>query len=182
MSPDDFAQFLKRLSPDADEAERRYVSLQKKLIGFLGMRDVSDPARDAAETLDRAAVRISRGANVPDVVNYCIGIARNVASESWRRERREDTVFRRFIDSLADGSAEEVERIQHMLKPCFENLEAESQELLVSYCRIPEGQSHAEHRRRLSEKMGITVRALRTQVSRLRDRLEDCVEGRSENR
>jgi|SRR5215207_1295924 len=111
MSPDDFAQFLKRLSPDADEAERRYVSLQKKLIGFLGMRDVSDPARNAAETLDRAAVRISRGANVPDVLKYCLGIARNVASESWCRERREETVFRRFIDGLADGSAEEVERI-----------------------------------------------------------------------
>lgn len=177
MTPDDLARFLERLSPDAEEAGCRYIHLrEKKLVGFFYMKGVSDPADAAAETVERAAVRISRGADVPDVEKYCLGIARNVARERWRREQREDTGSRRFIESLASGSAEEVERIEQILKPCFEQLEDEEQELMVAYCRIPEGLFRAEYRRHLAEKRGLTVRALRIRVSRLRDRLADCVE------
>jgi len=179
MSPDDFARFLESLSPDGEEAGRLYIRLDKKLVGFFGMKGISDTTGATHETIKRAGERLAGGANVPDMEKYCLGIARNVAKEWWRRERREERVFRRFTDSLANNSAEEVERIQRILKPCFERLEDKDRDLLVAYCRIPEGLSHAEHRRRLAEEMGMTVRALRTQISRLRDELEDCVEGRS---
>ena len=182
MSPEDFARFLESLSPDTEEAGRRYTRLHSKITGFLSMKGVSDPAGAADEVVERAAIRIAGGASVPNVESYCIGIARNVAREKWRRERREERVFRRFTEALADDSAEEVERIRRILKPCFEQLEDRDRELLVAYCRTPEGLSRAEHRRRLAEEVGITMRALRTHVSRLRDKLEHCVEGRSENR
>lgn len=182
MSPEDFAGFLERLSPDSEEAGRRYIRLHKKLVGFFGMKGISDSTGAADETLKRAAERIIGGANVPDVEKYCLGVARNVAKEWWRREQREDVVFRLFIESLADDSAEEVERIERILKPCFERLEDKDRTLLVDYCQVPEGLTHAEHRRRLAEKLRTTMLALRIRISRLRVKLADCVEARSGNR
>jgi DNA-directed RNA polymerase specialized sigma24 family protein len=178
MSPDDFNRFLERLSPDAEEAGRRYLHLlNKRLVGFFNLKGICDPAAAAEETIDRAAVRIAGGAEVPDVERYCLGIARNVVKERWRLERREGSAFRRFFDALADDSTVEVERIERILKPCFEGLEEDDRELLVAYCGAVEGLSRAEHRRRLAEKKKTTVLALRIRVSRLRGRLSDCVEG-----
>jgi DNA-directed RNA polymerase specialized sigma24 family protein len=182
MSPEDFARFLESLSPDREVAGRLYIRLQKKLGGLFGMKGISDTTGATAETIKRATERLVGGADVPDMERFCHGIARNVAKEWWRRERREELAFRGFIDSLADDSSEEVERIEHVLKPCFERLKSEEQNLLVSYCSVPEGMSSAEHRRQLAEAQGITVGALRIQVSRLRDRLEECVKGRLRDR
>lgn len=184
MSPEDedFARFLESLSPDKDEAGHRYIFIHKKLTGFFSVRGVSDPADAADEVIKRAGRKIRGEAEVPDVERYCLGIARNVAKEEWRREERESTRFIRFIQGLANDTAAEVERIERILKPCFEKLDDEDRKLLVAYCRIPEGVSRAEHRRRLAEKMGITVRALRIRISRLRDELADCVKEGSENR
>ena len=180
MSPEDFDRFLERLSPDREEAGRRYLTLlNKKLIGFFNMKGVSDPAEAAEETIERAVVKIAAGADVPDVEKYCLGVARNVALERWRLGRREDAAFRRFVESLADDSSAEVERIERILKPCFDGLGGEDRELLVSYCRAPGSASRAEQRRRLAEEMRTTMLALRIRVSRLRAKLADCVEGRS---
>src|SRR5215210_6592952 len=167
MSPEaeDLAQFLEALSPDKDEGEGHYISIHKKLVGFFRVRGISDPEKAADETIKRAGRRIRSGADVPDVENYCLGIARNVAHEEWRREQRERERFTRFIQSLDNNTAEEVEKIERVFRPCFEELEAEEQELLEDYCRIPEGLSHAEHRRLLAERMGKTVRSIRTRVS-----------------
>lgn len=179
---DDLAPFLEALSPDQDEAGDRYVHIQKKLIGFFNMRGVSDPAKAADEVIKRAGIRVRGGADVPDMERYCLGIARNVAKEEWRREQRESAGFVDFIQSLANDTAEEVERIESILKPCFELLEEDDRELLAAYCRIAEGLSAAEHRRRLAGKVGKTMRALRTHVSRLRDKLAACVETRLKSR
>jgi DNA-directed RNA polymerase specialized sigma24 family protein len=178
MSPEDFARFLESLSPDVEEAGRLYIRLERKLVGLFGMKGISDSTGAADETLKRAAENLAGGANVPSMENYCLGIARNVAREWWRREVREEVVFRRFVQDLADDSTEEVHRIEQVLKPCFEGLKSKDRELLLDYCSVPEGLSRAEHRRMLAEKLGLTLLALRIQVSRLRDRLEECVEGR----
>jgi len=182
MSLDNLARFLESLSPNKDEAERLYIRLrEKKLVGFFSMKGISDPEEAAAEVLDRAALRISSGANVPDVEKYCLGIARNVAKEWWRSEQKEKSGFLLFTQSLTDNSSEEIERIQRLLKPCFEELGEEDQKLLLAYCKYLRGQPRAEHRRRLAEAMKTTLLALRLRVTRLRTRLTDCVRKRTEN-
>ncbi|HEY9404760.1 MAG TPA: hypothetical protein VIQ24_19040 [Pyrinomonadaceae bacterium] len=182
MSHEDFAKFQESLSPVKGEAAQLYIRLHKKLVGFFGMKGISDSTGAADETIDRAVQRLAGGADVPDMEKYCLGIARNVAKEWWRRERREEVVFRRFIDTLADDPSEEVDRIEHILKPCFERLKVEEQKLLVSYCSVPEDMSSSEYRHQLADRLGITVRALRIKVSRLRDRLEEYVEEHLRNK
>lgn len=179
MTPEDFARFLERLSPDAEEANRRYIRLHEKLVGFFYLRGIAATGQAADDTLDRAAVKICAGTPVPDVPKYCLGIARNVASEMYRREQRERATFLLFLQNLADNSDEEIERIQRILKPCFDQLATEEQELLAAYCQIFRGRARAEHRRQLAETMNTTVPSLRMRVTRLRTILTACAKKRS---
>jgi hypothetical protein len=181
ISPEDFARFLEYLSPDMDEAGRRYIRLHNKLVGFFSLRGVSDPANAADQTVERASLKLSEGANVPVLEAYCMGIARNVARECRRREQKEHSTFPHFIESLANNSDEEVERIQRILKPCFEQLAQEDQKLLHAYCQELRGRSRAEHRRQLAETLKTTMLALRIRVTRLRSKLADCVRKHSKN-
>jgi DNA-directed RNA polymerase specialized sigma24 family protein len=106
---------------------------------------------------------------------YCFGIARNLAKEKLRRLRREYTAFHKFIEAINNYSSEQVERIYSILKPCFEHLSVEEQQLLAEYCHKTPDQASAEHRRQLAETMQVTVPALRIKVTRLRNKLTDCV-------
>jgi hypothetical protein len=182
MSPEEFARFLEHLSPDVEKAGRHYMRLHKKLAGFFYLKGVSEPGKAADETLDRAAVKICAGTPVPDVPKYCQGIARNVVREWLRRELREKSVFQSFVEGLNDDSDEEVERIERLLKPCFEQLSDDERELLLGYCQVLRGRARAEHRRQLAEAMKTTVLALRMRVTRLRGILGECVEKRSRER
>lgn len=179
VSPEAFARFLGRLGPNPEEAARAYTRLEKRLTGFFSLKGVSDPASAAGETLDRAAVKIAAGAPVPDVGKYCLGIARNVAKERARRTQRETWAFIKFAENVPGPSGGELERIYGVLKPCFEQLAAEEQQLLKDYCQVLRGRARAEHRRRLAEARQTTVLALRMRVTRLRTILTACVKNHS---
>lgn len=174
-----FARFLEFLSPDTEEAGRRYTRLHEKLVSFFRLKGISDPASAADETIDRAAIKIFNGTLVPDADKYCLGIARNLIKEKYRRVQRENSVFLKFIENLPDAANEQVERIYRVLKPCFEQLASEEQELLLAYCQVIHGRARSEHRRHLAETMKTTVLALRMRVTRLRGNLTDCAKKRS---
>lgn len=175
---EDFKRFLELLCPAADDAAvyHCYRRLWERLEGFFNMRGVRDTTGAAVATVERAVRRIAEGAPVPDAGRYCMGIARNVANEKLRSERRESKAFLKFIEELDDDSGEEVARIYQVLRPCFELLAAEDRELLAAYCGVMRGRARAEHRRGLAASREMTVEALRVQVMRLRKELADCVE------
>jgi DNA-directed RNA polymerase specialized sigma24 family protein len=175
VSQEAFACFLECLSPDSEEAGRRYMRLHKKLVGFFNLKGVSDPVSAADETIDRATLKIAAGTPVPDVDKYCMGIARNIARERWRRAQREHSTFLDFTANLANNSDEGVERIYRILKPCFDALAVEEQKLIVAYCQVFQGRARADYRRQLAESMNTTVLALRMRVTRIRSLLSDCV-------
>ena len=166
---------MKFLSPDAEESGRLYTRLHKKLIGFFSMKGLSDPVSAADETIDRAMLKIDAGAVVSDVGKYCLGIGRNIAKERLRLLRRENSAFHNFVENLSNSSAEQVERIYNVLKPCFEQLAIKERQLLLAYYHEKQGRARAEHRRRLAETMKMTLLALRVRVMRLRNSLTDCV-------
>jgi DNA-directed RNA polymerase specialized sigma24 family protein len=179
VDPESFARFLELLSADPEQAGCLYTRLHKKLVGFFNLKGVADSADAADETIDRAVIKINAGTPVSDAGNYCLGIARNIAKERLRLEWREQTTFVNFIKNLADNSDQQVERIKRLLKPCFEQLVGEEQQLLMAYCQIARGRARMEHRRQLALNMETTVLALRMRVTRLRDILRDCVRKRS---
>jgi hypothetical protein len=175
VNPEALAQFLALLSPDEDEAGRLYMRLHARLVGFFNLKGIPDPHTAADDTIDRAVLKISAGAPVPDVGKYCMGIARNLAKEKFRTLRRESVAFQTFAEDIQGNSDGQVERIYQLLKPCFDRLEEGDRKLLVAYCQIIRGRARSEHRRRLAEMMTTTVLALRMRVTRLRSGLADCV-------
>ena len=179
VNPEHFARFLELLAPDPEKAAQRYESLHKKLTGFFRIKGIPDPESAAHETLDRAVAKIGAGAVVPDVDKYCLGIARNIAKEIYRLMRREELVHQRFVADLSNSSADQVERIYGILKPCFELLAVKDQQLLLAYYRDIRGQARAKYRRQLADTEKISVLALRIRVTRLRRILEDCAQKRS---
>jgi hypothetical protein len=179
VSPEDFSRFLALLSPDTEEAGHLYNRLLKRLTGFFNMKGISDPEAGADETINRAASKIGAGAPVPDVDRYCMGIARNIARERRRLLQRETLAFHKFIEDADEFPVEQLERIYGILKPCFEQLTDEEQQLLLEYCRQIQGRARATIRRELAETRQITMLALRVRVTRLRNRLTDCVQKRS---
>ena len=181
MSPEDFARILALLSPDNEEAGRRYTRLHKRLTGFFGMNGIADPLTAADETIDRAVLKIAAGTIVPDVDKYCVGIARNIARERRRFVQRENLAFQKFIEYVDDFPVKQLERIYGILKPCFEQLPVDEQQLLAAYCHKIKGQASAEVRRQLAETMKVTMLALRVRVNRLRNKLTDCVQKRSKS-
>ena len=183
MNSDEFKRFLELLSSTSggEDGGRCYCRLLRKLEGFFTMRGVCDLVGAADETIATAYRRIAEGVHVPNVERYCIGIARNLAKDRLRRERRESEAFLKFIEDLDNDSGEEVERINRVLEPCFEVLEADEKALLVAYCRVVRGRARAEHRRELAAAMNTTVQGLRMRVNRLRETLTECAETRSNN-
>jgi len=176
-----FSRLLKFLCPeDPDEAGRLYLRLHKKLEGYFRTRGVADTAAAADEALDRAGRRIGEGAAVPNVDNFCLGIARFIIKEGWRFNTRESTAFLKFLEQYERASADQIDRLSFM-KTCFEQLPQYDRNLLNSYCAAPRGQARAKHRRELAENLNVTVSALRIRVTRLRHGLEDCVKDLSKN-
>lgn len=176
----DFTSFLELLSSTGGgDGPRCYIRLYGRLEGFFSMKGVRDALGAADAVIAVAYRRIAEGVPVPDVEKYCMGIARNVAKERLRAERREINAFLEFINDLDDGSGEHVARVEQVLKPCFEQLADGDQELLVAYCRVTRGRARAEHRRELAARMNTTVQGLRMRVTRLRKELTDCAGKRS---
>ena len=181
MKSDDFTRFLELLSPTVggEDACLCYIRLYRKLEGFFTLKGISDPTSAAAETIDRTVKKVAGGTPIPDVGKYCMGVARNVAKERLRSQRRESKAFLGFIEGLDNNAGEQVAYIEQVLKPCFELLTAKDQELLVAYCRVLRGRVRAEYRRELAGRMNVTVTGLRMQVTRLRKELTNCARKRS---
>ena len=141
---------------------------------------MADPTAAADETLDRAGRRIAEGAEVPNIDNFCLGIARFIIMEGWRLNTRESTAFLQFLEQHEHATAEQIDRFNFM-KTCFEQLPQYDRSLLNSYCSAVRGQARAKHRRELAEGLSITVSALRIRVTRLRQGLEECLKKLSRN-
>ena len=179
-----FASLLTFLCPaDPDEASRRYLRLHQKLAGYFRLKGMYDPVNDADDALERAGEKILNGHQIPDIDRFCLGIARNIVHERLRSKKREESAFLKFLDYTQDNSTEAlVDRITNLMKPCFEQLPQEDQHLLTSYCKVPAGVDHAEHRRQLAASLKSTIAALRIRVTRLRRGLENCVKALSKKR
>ena len=179
-----FASLLTFLCPeDPDEANRRYLRLHQKLAGYFRLKGMYDPVNDADDALDRAAEKIVKGQDIPDIDRFCMGIARNIVHERLRLKKREESAFLKFLDYSQDKSTEMmVDRITNLMKPCFEQLPQDDRNLLTSYCKVPPGVDRAEHRRQLAASLKSTISALRIRVTRLRRGLENCVKALSKKR
>ena len=174
VSPEAFERLLAAFDPVRDGAGEGYEVIRACLLRFFGARRFARPEELADETIDRVCRRLGQGEVIrtPEVRRYFIGVARNVARETWdlERRRRESGFALEVARRARLAPLPEDEKLA-CLDHCLEALEPESRELLLRYYDSGPSQKIAR-RRALAHQLGVPPNTLRTRLHRLRTQLE----------
>jgi DNA-directed RNA polymerase specialized sigma24 family protein len=162
LSKESFDALLSHLDPDRERAGEIYEKLRKELANFFSRHGCADPESLAAKTLDRAGMRIRKGAAIVSEVKYCYGIARNVLHEYLRS-------LKRHYDPPLYRDPAEVERETECMRQCAQ-LHLESYELIAEYLPLTE-----QPKLEMADRLGLTIHGLRTRIHRARKELQKCL-------
>jgi DNA-directed RNA polymerase specialized sigma24 family protein len=168
-----FEQLLARLALSREEAGREYEALRSRLIRLFEGRRTADPEGAADDTLDRLARRVAEGVAVNEPAAYVLGIARLVALEHGRRDRRTSPLAPDHARSEL-RSAPDADRREPCLDRCLATIDAAARAALLEYYSA-DGRDRIEIRRRLAGRLAVTPTGLRLRMFRLRQDLEACV-------
>lgn len=176
MTQEAFDRLLASLDADREQAGQKYVRLRLKLVKYFEWHRAAFPDREADVTLNRVARRIEEGQAVHSLNAYCYGVARLVFAEALRAQQKEREVFE--CEPTADAPEEEpdsdAELRSQCLDRCLRALPDESRDLILEYYEGEKG-GKVEGRKRLAERLGIPLNALRIRAHRIRMSLEACV-------
>lgn len=187
LTDEAFDGLLEHLSSDRGQAGELYEEIRRKLIIFFEFRGCFAPDEEADETINRVARRILEGQliHTPNVASYFYGVARNVLREYWKTDDREPEMFQAGThDVPSSGTPDELheqeskrieqERRLECLERCLEALPEASRRMIFLYYRDEKG-AQIKTRQMLAEELGIPDYALRLRVSRVRAKLDVCI-------
>jgi DNA-directed RNA polymerase specialized sigma24 family protein len=167
---DDFKKLLAWLSPDPEQAGKRYEEIRRKLIGFFIRRACCDPEDLADKTFDRVAKLLAQG-KLDDYrgepLPYCYGVAKFIYKEDMAAQKLDP---RDLIPIEAVATEQEFA----CLDQCLAKLPAGQRRLITLYY-AHRGQEKIKARQALADEAGISLNNLRLQTMRIRDRLRECV-------
>lgn len=163
-----FEELLAWLDPDREVAGQKYEHIRCGLIKIFinnGCHCVEDLAD---ESINRVANKLNqiKGSYEGDPSLYFYGVARKIVYEDRRRTPTPKPTV--------TWDTEEVEPEFECLERCLEKLTAESRELVLQYYQ-EEKKAKIDNRRKLADKLGIALNALRIRAYRIRSSLELCV-------
>jgi DNA-directed RNA polymerase specialized sigma24 family protein len=169
LTQEAFDGLLLWLDPDRERAGKRYGEIQGKLIRIFVRRGCPIADELADETINRVAKKLAeiRDSYVGDPALYFYGVGNKVFLEYIRKRP----------DPLPLPAPDPPERLEHThkcLEACLELATPSSRDLFVEYFR-QEKPNKIEYRKELSERLGISINALRTRAHRIRTSLLQCV-------
>jgi RNA polymerase sigma factor (sigma-70 family) len=182
-NPQDLTRLFLRLDADAKVAEEKYKGIRSRLVKFFECNHCPEPEDLADSVLDRVASKLNTE-DIRDVTQFCIGVARKIFLEAYKRERREI-----HIEDLPGGpnawpdlhdQATEIEnkideeRRRACLEECLSQLEATARKLVLLFYSS-EAKLQIPFRKELARSFGISPENLRVCACRIRRRLEPCV-------
>jgi DNA-directed RNA polymerase specialized sigma24 family protein len=174
LTSESFDVLLTLLDPeDRERAGQKYAELRDALERFFEWRGASHPEELADETLNRVARRVEEGEPVREVQHYCLGVARLILLESFKKRAREEKSLGEF-SRLEAGRGDAEDEAGECLAGCLNRLTPENRELVIRYYD-GEGGDKARNRRTLIERLRLPASTLRMRVLRLRQGLEECV-------
>ena len=176
-------RFLDYLSPDREEAGKKYEALRTRLVRFFEWRGCNSPDLQTDRTIDRVMRKINEGQVISNLTPYILTVARLVAKEEWKERKRlcsledevEDTLHSSVPDPSSKLEANEPDRRLSCFDHCLEGLSADNRDLILSYYQ-EDGRAKIDWRKQLAEQLGIPLNALRIRVHRIRKSLEQCIE------
>ncbi len=174
-----FEGLLRLLDVDRNRAGEKYEYVRRRLIKFFQWNSCFPAPELADEAFDRVEQRIA-DVEILDVVGFIWGVAKNIKQEVHKQAGKFVSISDVAGYKLAgtQSSDENVhEKMQQdrrirCLQLCLQRMSSEDRELFVAYHDV-RGE-HTIYRKRLAERLGLTLGSLRVRINRLRDQLEKC--------
>jgi RNA polymerase sigma factor (sigma-70 family) len=173
-----FTAFLEWLSPDPDEAGRRYIEIHAGLVRVFSARGCDRPEELADLTLDRVIGKIHEVAPsyIGQPAAYIHGVAKRIVLEH-RRSKRRVVPAATFLENFPapPPAAADLEWRHECLERALRELSPEERELILTYYG-KRGFSRVESRRGLAREAQVSQAALRKRTQRIRERLKWSLE------
>ena len=177
LTQEAFDRLLGWLGEDRERAGEKYLEIRGKLIRFFEWRGCPFPEDHADVTVNRVAKRVSEGEEILNPMAYFIGVARLLVLEILKARAKETQALNEMATSnveYVDYSSDSEARIE-CLRKCLVVLSPDNRELILQYYQGDKGEK-IENRKKLTERLGVSVNTLRMRTLRLRERLLSCVE------
>ena len=167
-----FEALLRWLSPDREEAGKRYEVIRHRLIRIFACRGCAEPDILADETINRVTQKVEELAATyqGDPALYFYGVANKIYLEQLKKPRPQVTEWQDTKEE--DDYQAEFE----CLERCMDKLTMNSRDLVLKYYDHEKDAKIAQ-RRRLAETLNIGLNALRIRAHRIRSTLYRCITG-----
>jgi DNA-directed RNA polymerase specialized sigma24 family protein len=181
ITQEDFDRLLAWLDADGpdgpDDRERagqRYEAIRRRLIVIFTCRGCREAEDLADETINRVIIKLPEIADtyVGDPALYFYGVAQKVHLEYLRRRPPTHAIV---TPLPAPNEEDDDEQEYECLEECIGRLPATSRELVIEYY-TGEKKVKIERRKKLAERLGIALNALRIRAHRIRASLFKCVQ------
>jgi DNA-directed RNA polymerase specialized sigma24 family protein len=181
-----FERFLNWLDCTEDTDGRGYLEIRARLVNYFYRKNCLDPDELADEVLNRVARRLEEDGFIESETpaKYCYTVARYVFLESLRSPLAKNIQLDELSSghpdaghAVIDESDQAVikERMMTCLDSCAEKLDVDSRKMIFEYY-VGSQRIKIENRRRLADKIGISINALSIRACRVRSKLESCVQ------
>jgi DNA-directed RNA polymerase specialized sigma24 family protein len=181
VSTETFTRFLAWLSPDVEEAGRRYNDIHRALSRIFASRGCDRPDDLADQTLDRVIRKVDLVAPgyEGNPAAYVHGVAKKVFLEYIRSRQRfsEATLPDLGTTLLGRESAATDPALEHRyacLERCLQELSTAERALILQYYQ-GERWAKIEGRQVLADETQLSGAALRKRTQRIRLRLKNCL-------
>jgi DNA-directed RNA polymerase specialized sigma24 family protein len=171
LNSDAFEALLRWLSPDREEAGKRYEEIRSKLIRIFACRGCGEADILADEAINRVARRVGELVTTyqGDPGLYFYGVANKIHLEQLKKTRPPVTEWH-------ETKEEDFEPEFECLDRCMDKLSLNNRELVLKYYDH-EKNAKIEQRRLLAETLNIGLNALRIRAHRIRIMLYQCIKG-----
>ena len=177
LTQEAFDKLLLALGDNRESGSQKYLEIRSNLTRFFEWRGCSFPEDHADETINRIAKKVAEGEEILNPSGYAMGVARLLLLEIIKGRQREQAALNE-IGTASDVYVESDDgesRLQ-CLNSCLLSLSGDNRELILQYYQGEKGDK-IQNRKKLMESLGIPVNTLRMRALRLRERLQECVEG-----
>jgi DNA-directed RNA polymerase specialized sigma24 family protein len=176
MTASGLAKLLTRLDADPDRAAAEYDRLRRALVRFFDWNGATTPDECADAALDRLARRLGDGTPIESLHGYARGIAKLVLLEHRRQPVLLSLDTLTSLPIVQPPVLDDDQGLHDCFDQCLDAMPTEARSTVTTYY---EGEQRAKivNRQRLATSLGLSENALRSRIRRLRERLEQCVNG-----
>jgi len=169
LTQESFDALLAWLDPDREVAGRKYEEIRRGLIKVFTCNGCHEPEDLADATINRVSSKLKDIKDTYEGQPYLFfyGVAKNILREYWRRKPPPPP-------PQPPDNGDEIEQYHLCLERCMKQLTPHNRELVLEYYK-EEKRAKIDHRKKMAERLGIALNALRIRVYRFRAFLEECV-------